>query len=233
MNWDLTDVPAIAPTDLAAAMQALIATTRGGEATESIYHPRRVPLKTIARLQLLTAAGLLVFWLLFFTVGLAPADPPFGYFVFEHTFTVPDIILALAFIRAGTWLLSEDGVRRSRGRALSLVCSGALLFLGMLDISFDVRNSFFSLLSLATIVEMAVDAWCIGFGVLCALSVASQPDPIASGPNLTSPLVRAFLCGPAPLAKGGRTEAPLPTAPEPNTACHFSPRDHCKCRPLH
>jgi hypothetical protein len=25
MNWDLTDVPAIAPNDLAAAMQALIA----------------------------------------------------------------------------------------------------------------------------------------------------------------------------------------------------------------
>ena len=29
MNWDLTDVPAIAPTDLAAAMQALIAEGRG------------------------------------------------------------------------------------------------------------------------------------------------------------------------------------------------------------
>jgi hypothetical protein len=135
-----------------------------------------VALKTVARLQLLTAAGLLVFWLLFFTVGLAPAYPPFGYFVFEHSFTVADIILALAFIRAGTWLLSEDGVRRSRGRALSLVCSGALLFLGMLDISFDVLNSIFSLLSLTTIVAIVVDAWCIGFGVLSALSVASQLD---------------------------------------------------------
>jgi hypothetical protein len=29
MNWDLTDVPAIAPTDLAAAIQALIAEGRG------------------------------------------------------------------------------------------------------------------------------------------------------------------------------------------------------------
>ena len=151
-------------------------TTRGGEATGSINQPRRVPLKTIARLQLLTAAGLLVYWLLFFTVGLAPADPPFGYFVFEHSFTVPDIILALAFIRAGTWLLSEDGVRRRRGRALSLVCSGALLFLGMLDINFNVLNKLFSLLSLATIVEMAVNAWCIGFGALSALACAAPPS---------------------------------------------------------
>jgi nucleoside-diphosphate-sugar epimerase len=156
-------------------------TTRAGQATGS-------RLRTIARLQLLTAAGLLVYWLLFFTVGLAPADPPFGYFVFQHSFTVPDIVLALAFIRAGTWLLSEDRVQRNRGRALSLVCSGALLFLGMLDISFNVLNSVYSLLSLDTIVEMAVNAWCIGFGAWSALQcaaaashdslpVASQSDP--------------------------------------------------------
>ncbi len=151
-------------------------TTRGGEATGSINQPRRVPLKTIARLQLLTAAGLLAYWLLFFTVGLAPADPPFGYFVFQHSFTVPDIILALAFMRAGTWLFSEDGMRRSRGRALSLVCSGGLLFLGTLDISFNVLNRLYSPFSLATILEMTVNGWCIGFGVLSALSVASQPD---------------------------------------------------------
>jgi hypothetical protein len=45
-----------------------------------------------------------------------------------------------------------------------------------LDISFDVLNSIFSLLSLTTIVAIVVDAWCIGFGVLSALSVASQLD---------------------------------------------------------
>ncbi len=154
----------------------LSARSDAGEATASIKPSRRVPLAIIARLQLVTAAGLLVYWPLFFAVGLAPADPPFGYFVFQHSFTVPDIILALAFIRAGTWLLSQDGVRRSRGRALSLVCSGALLFLGMLDISFNVLNSFYSLLPLDTIVEMAVNAWCIGFGALSALK-CSTPEP--------------------------------------------------------
>jgi hypothetical protein len=160
----------------AEAAAAYKATTRAGEATGRINQPRLAPLKTIARLQLVTATGLLVYWPLFFTVGLAPADPPFGYFVFQHSFTVPDVILALAFIRAGTWLLSEDGVRRSRGRALSLVCSGALLFLGMLDISFNVLNSVYSLLHLDTIVEMAVNAWCIGFGALSALACAAPPS---------------------------------------------------------
>jgi hypothetical protein len=49
---------------------------------------------------LATAAGLLIYWPLFFTVGLAPPNPPAGYFVFQHSFTAPDIILALAFILA-------------------------------------------------------------------------------------------------------------------------------------
>ncbi len=145
---------------------------RTDQVTGPIDRPGGVPLRTIARLQLFTAAGLLIYWPLFFTVGLAPPDPPFGYFVFQHSFAVPDIILALAFIRAATWLLSDDAVRRRRGRALSLVCSGALLFLGMLDISFNIINGVYFLFP-DSLVEVAVNAWCIGFGALSAWECAA------------------------------------------------------------
>jgi hypothetical protein len=131
-------------------------------------------------MQFLTAAGLLIYWPLSFTVGLAPEVPPFGYFVFQHSFVVPDIILGFAFIRAASWLLSKDGVKRSRGRSLSLVCSGALLFLGMLDISFNVNNSFYSLLPLDTVVELVVNAWCMGFGVLSAVACAAPAEDLAT-----------------------------------------------------
>jgi hypothetical protein len=139
----------------------------------SVNQPRRTPLETIAWLQLATAAGLLVYWPLFFTGGLAPADPPFGYFAFHHPFTIPDIILASTFIRAATWLLSADPTRQGRGRALSLFCSGALVFLGLLDISFNLLNSAYTLQRLNAAIEMAVIAWCIGFGAVCALRVSS------------------------------------------------------------
>jgi nucleoside-diphosphate-sugar epimerase len=146
----------------------------GGRARAA--RPTGVPLHIIARLQFLTAAGLLIYWPLFFTIGLAPEVPPFGYFVFQHSFVVPDVMLGIAFIRAASWLLSEDFPKRRRGRSLSLVCSGALLFLGMLDISFNVINSFYSLLPLDTIVELAVNAWCMGFGVTSAVSCAARID---------------------------------------------------------
>jgi nucleoside-diphosphate-sugar epimerase len=129
----------------------------------------------IALLQLLTAVGLLGYWVLFYSVGLAPEELPAGYFAFQNSFTAPDIILALAFVRAATWLLSGDGLRRRRGQGLSLACGGAMLFLGMLDISFNLLGSVYTLWSVDLVVEMTVNAWCIGFGTLCALACAASP----------------------------------------------------------
>jgi hypothetical protein len=151
-------------------------TARAGEATGSLNQPTRVRSQIIGRLQLATGAGLLVYWTLFFTVGLGPADPPFGYFVFEHSFTIADTTLGVALIRAGTWLLSEDAARQNRGRALSLICAGALLFLGMLDISFNALNGVYSL-SVDGVVAMTINAWCIGFGALSAWACAKHPQP--------------------------------------------------------
>lgn len=64
-------------------------------------------------------------------------------------------------------------MRQARGRALSLLCAGAILFLGMLDISFNLLGSIYSLWSLDLAVEMAVNVWCIGFGALSAWLCAS------------------------------------------------------------
>jgi hypothetical protein len=158
------------PLPLSEGIKRYLADKRGGAKT---LENSSVPMHVIARLQLLTAAGLLIYWPIFFTLGLAPESPPFGYYVFQHSFVVPDIILGLGFIRAASWLLSKDALRRSRGRSLSLVCSGALLFLGALDISFNVINSFYAFLPLDTVVELVVNAWCMGFGVFSAVACAA------------------------------------------------------------
>ncbi len=122
----------------------------------------RIPL--IARLQLATGIGLLLFCAAFFTVGLAPANPPPGYFQFEHSFTVPDIVLAVALIVAGWWWRGTEPARRKAAHVLSLVCAGALIFLGMLDISFNLQNGMYTSGWLDAILALAINAWCIGFG---------------------------------------------------------------------
>jgi len=126
----------------------------------------------IARLELLTAAGLLLYWILYFTVGVAPENPPPGYFVFQNSFTVADLLLALLLARAGTFLLGDDPIRGVIGRGLSLICAGALFFLGGLDISFNLQNQIYLTLSVDMAMEVAVNIWCLGFGFLLAYEFA-------------------------------------------------------------
>lgn len=133
--------------------------------------------RTLARLQLATAGGLLLYWLLFFTVGLAPDDPPPGYFVFESSFTVADIVLAAAYIRAATFLLSNDVADQAVGSGLSLVCAGATLFLGGLDVSFHWQSGVFPTPSMDTLVEMAINVWCLGFGLLLVYKFLPEVRP--------------------------------------------------------
>jgi nucleoside-diphosphate-sugar epimerase len=129
-------------------------------------------IQLIAKLQLLTAAGLFLYWILYFTVGVAPDNPPPGYFVFQNSFTFADLILALLLARAATYLLGANPIRRVIGRGLSLICAGALLFLGGLDISFNFQNQIYLTWSIDMALEVAVNIWCLGFGFLLAYEFA-------------------------------------------------------------
>ena len=126
----------------------------------------------IAKLELFTAAGLFLYWVLYFTAGVAPPNPPPGYFVFQNSFTYADLILAVLLTRAATYLLGNDPIRRVIGRGLSLVCAGALLFLGGLDISFNLQNEIYLTWSFDMALETLVNIWCLGFGFLLAYEFA-------------------------------------------------------------
>jgi hypothetical protein len=117
--------------------------------------------KTIAVLEIITAIGLILFWILFFTVGLAPADPPVGYFEYEHSFPLPDIILSLTLIAAGYFLLKKKGI----GKSLSLVCAGGLLFLGIIDFSFNIQNGVYTVSTMDLITNGFINIWCVLFGL--------------------------------------------------------------------
>jgi len=123
------------------------------------------PLRPLALLELATAAGLCLFWILFFTVGLAPAAPPPGYLAFEHAFPFPDLTLALTLLVAGSRLASTRVERRRGGQVLSLVAAGALIFLGLLDVSFNVQQGMYSGALWDALLAGAINTWCIGFGL--------------------------------------------------------------------
>ncbi len=128
---------------------------------------RRV--KAVARAQMATGVGIIVFWVLFFFVGLAPANPPACYFAFERAFPLPDGVLALGLLAAGALVMTG----RPEGRTLGLVCAGGLVFLGLLDASFNIQNGVYtSSLSEGTMAA-AINLWCIALGI--AIAVVMRP----------------------------------------------------------
>ena len=117
--------------------------------------------KTIPTLEILTGGGIILFWVAFFTVGLAPAPPPECYFAFEHAFPPPDIILSIALIIAGILLIKG----RPTGKKLSLISAGGLVFLGVLDISFNLQNGVYLISTGELISNGFINLWCVGFGL--------------------------------------------------------------------
>lgn len=124
--------------------------------------------RIIALLELLTGLGILLFWIGFFTIGLAPAEPPQCYFTFEHSFPLPDTILALALITAAVLLLQD----KRPGRDLSLICGGGLMFLGVLDFSFNIQNGMYAISVLDTVLNAFINFWCVAFGLFIAVRLS-------------------------------------------------------------
>lgn len=124
-------------------------------------------LRTIAILELLTGVGLILFWIGFFTIGLAPKNPPKGYMEYEHSFPLPDGLLAILLLAAGTLLLLNNPL----GSHLSLIAAGALVFLGVLDFSFNIQNGIYKLSKSDLILNAFLNIWCVGFGVAIAVIV--------------------------------------------------------------
>jgi len=92
--------------------------------------------RLIASLQIVTAVGLILYWLAFFTVSLAPLNPPDCYFAYEHAFPLPDGLLSALLLIAGIIMMKNNPTALK----LSLVAAGGLMFLGLLDFSFNIQN---------------------------------------------------------------------------------------------
>jgi len=120
--------------------------------------------RAIPILEIITACGLILFWIGFFTIGLAPETPPECYFAYEHAFPLPDSLLAVLLLVSGILLLRGELL----GNKLALVGSGALIFLGLLDFSFNFQNGIYSSSMVDLIMNVFINLWCVGFGIAIA-----------------------------------------------------------------
>lgn len=132
--------------------------------------PLSKKMKVAAVLELALAAGMISFWIAFFTSDLVQIEDPKlreDYLAFESAFPVPDAYLAVVLIIGGVGLLR----RKSYGRLFSLIGGASLVFLGLLDVSFNTQHGIYSLGLNEAIMNLSINLLCLGTGVFLILTI--------------------------------------------------------------
>ena len=136
---------------------------RGGVMSEDSIVGRRLWLLVL--LELAVAVGIVGYWTCFYSVGapsLICAHLGDGYLMYERAFPVADCLLCLALILGVIGLLR----RRAFGLILSIAAGGALVFLGVLDATFNLTNGVYALGICEGVVNALMNLACVASGMV-------------------------------------------------------------------
>ena len=127
-------------------------------------------IKAAAIMELALAVGIVSFWIAFFTTDLVSIDDPHLkeiYLAFESAFPVPDVYLSIVLTIGGIGLLRK----RSYGYFFSLMGGASLIFLGLLDISFNIQHGIYLTGVAEGIMNILINLLCFGGGIFLVLVI--------------------------------------------------------------
>ncbi len=123
-----------------------------------------------AIMELAIAVGIISFWIAFFSADLVSINDPHLkeiYLAFESAFPVADIYLSILLIIGGIGLLK----RMSFGFLFSLLGGASLIFLGLLDISFNTQHGIYLLGIGEAILNIFINSLCLGGGIFLIVTI--------------------------------------------------------------
>lgn len=125
-----------------------------------------------AVLLLVTAAGTVYYWVDFFLHGSLNMLEEEWYIRFERAFPVADAFMTASSLVAAIGLLLGE----SFGVAFSLVAGSSLIFLGLMDVTFNIDNHLYRHLrkSWPMRSEAVINVWCVGLGVALLAAMVSR-----------------------------------------------------------
>ncbi len=123
-------------------------------------------MRKFAFASIITGIGILLFWIAFFAIGLAPENAPACYTAYEHAFPLPDAVLSIALIVMGVRAL-----KREKEAPWLLAPAGGLIFLGLVDFAFNVQNGIYTMSIFDGIVNAFINIWCVVMGLAICLQV--------------------------------------------------------------
>jgi hypothetical protein len=116
----------------------------------------------LAVLLLGTAVVTVAYWVDFFRRGSVQAEQEEWYLRFERAFPAADAWMSACCVVAAVGLLTGSGY----GVAFGLLAGSALIFLGLLDVSFNAENGLYRRLPASGPMwaELVINVWSLGLG---------------------------------------------------------------------
>ena len=127
-------------------------------------------LKIAAVLELVLAVGIVSFWIAYFSADIVQINDPVlkeKYLAFESAFPVPDAYLSVVLVIGGIGLLRK----KAYGRVFSLIGGASLIFLGLLDVSFNTLHGIYRLGFGEAVMNLIINLMCLGAGVFLIVVV--------------------------------------------------------------
>ncbi len=121
-------------------------------------------------MELAIAVGIISFWIAFFSADLVKIDDPHLeeiYMAFESAFPVADISLSIVLIIGAIGLLKKMPF----GVLFSLLGGASLIFLGLLDVSFNTQQGIYLLGIGEAILNISINLLCLGGGVFLIVTI--------------------------------------------------------------
>jgi len=108
----------------------------------------------------LSAVVTLLYWATFFTSGNVQSSEAECYLAFERAFPAADLWLAAACLAAA------EGLRRRREWAVlfGIAAGSAAVYLGCMDVLYNVENGMYAVWSAPMVGEMVINLFCLTFG---------------------------------------------------------------------
>lgn len=118
---------------------------------------------TMSVLLIGTAAGVIYYWADFYIRGGVHVVEDDWYLKFERAFPPADLWMAACAIVSAIGLLTDH----SYGLPFALLTASSLIFLALMDITFNIQNGLYRLVRTSSQMkfELLINIWTLGFGI--------------------------------------------------------------------
>ena len=120
----------------------------------------------LAVFQIIVAIGIAAFWVFFFMVENKNPEKEDWYLRHERSFPLPDLgLITICLLIAATGLITGERF----GVFFTIVSGGGLMFLGLIDLAFNLQNGLFKTKNMDAYMSIGIVSIVLIMGILCLI----------------------------------------------------------------